>query len=328
MTRASITAVLSVVLLALGGSPVNATGPGTNGRFAVGIDQGNGGEIFTLSRDGSDRQQITHSDRHATGPFWFPDASKIVYELDVPGEECGSIVLMNSDGSSPIDLTAVAPRFTDICAQGPSFTPNGRRILFAAEAPTLPTAIWSVNLHGKNVRRVIVAQRVAHFAPIDRIFKSPRVSPDGRTLCFEVEHFLHKINSNEKGLFAMRMNGTHLRQIVPFSYDVGLKGGDWGPRGNLITFTDYAGPLPAPAPQNLFTVRPDGTHLRQLTHYHRKDTFTGGAAFSPDGRWIAFRHQVGDRFVLWKIHPDGGTLRRITRFKNFFFGTDWGPRPG
>ena len=160
---------------------------------------------------------------------------------------------------------------------------------------------------------------------------SPRVSPDGRTLCFLVEHFLRD-GTNEKGLFTVRMNGNHLRQIVPFSYDVSLRGGDWAPRGNRIVFSDnvgYSGQTVFTEPQNVWTIRPDGTGLRQLTHYHTlpPDMVTGAGSFSPDGRWIMFKHTNNDRFTLWKMRPDGTHRTRIARSKYYFTGaTEWGPR--
>jgi Tol biopolymer transport system component len=312
-------------------TPAQATFRGRNGRIAFALDRGSGAEIFTMKSDGSGRRQLTHQDRSGWFPFWSPDGTKIVFELDLPGEDCGSIELMNADGSGLVDLTSVAPRLNDACAQGPSFTPDGHRIVFDAGSNTLPEAIRSFNLKGKDVQRIIGVRRVARFAPHDRTLKSPRVSPDGRTLCFEVEHALG--DTNEKGLFAMKMNGKDLQQIVPFSYDVSIKGGEWSPGGNEIMFSSnagYSGQTVFTEPQNIFTVRPDGTGVRQLTDYHRlpPDLTTTAGSYSPDGRWIMFKHASAGRFTLLKMHADGSHLTRITRSKVAYTGaTVWGPRP-
>jgi len=54
----------------------------------------------------------------------------------------------------------------------------------------------------------------------------------------------------------------------------------WSPRGDLIAFVRlYQGDY------EIFSVKPDGTSLRRLTRSRGND---GHAAFSPDGRWIAF----------------------------------------
>jgi TolB protein len=59
----------------------------------------------------------------------------------------------------------------------------------------------------------------------------------------------------------------------------------WSPDGRLIAF--QAG-SPGPGGSALFTVRPDGTHLRQLTRPSAAQ-FDTEADWSPDGRWLLFR---------------------------------------
>jgi hypothetical protein len=135
-------------------------------------------------------------------------------------------------------------------------------------------------------------------------------------------------------LYTVRMNGTHMRKIVPFRSDVCSCGGDWAPNGRRIVSSDQVGPTPLPgAPSNLFTVRPDGTGLRYLTHYrrpsHEGDVLVAAGTYSPDRRWIVLKHAnvPEGRYLMWKVHPNGTHLTRIRRLK-FDFGTrDWGPQP-
>jgi Tol biopolymer transport system component len=123
-----------------------------------------------------------------------------------------------------------------------------------------------------------------------------------------------------------------VRQIVPFSYDVTLKGGEWSPDGERILFSDnagYSGQTEFTEPQNVWTVDADGTDLRQLTHFHAvpPDVSTGAGSFSPDGRWITFKRVSHGKNTLWKMHPDGGHLTRIIRSRFGFTGAvEWGPR--
>ena len=324
---AVVTVTLTVLLAA---APAHAAFPGRNGRIAFAQDRGNGSEIFTMKPDGTGRRKLTH-DPGAWFPSWSPDGTQIVFQVNVSGEICGSIELMNADGSDPVDLSSAGPRLTKLCAEGPSFTPDGRRIVFEGGARSLPDTIWSINLKGKDLRKVLRPHAVDRLVPGDKTFKSPRMSPDGRTLLFEVAHFLGG-ERNEKGLFTISMNGHHLQQIVPFTYDVSIRGGDWGPRGHRIVFSDnagYTGQAVFTEPQNVWTVRPDGTGLRQLTHYHTvpPDMGTGAGSFSPDGRWITFKHTSDGRNTLWKLRPDGSHLTRIVRSKLYFTGAvEWGPR--
>ena len=331
ISRFTVVTMAACALL-LATVPARATFPGRDGRIAFARDRGHGAEIYTMSRTGANIRRLTNFDRGAWFPFWSPDGSKIVFELDVPDDGCGSIMLMNADGTGPVDLTAVSDRLRDVCGQGPSFMPNGHRIVFEGGSRLRSfDGIWSFDVHGRHVERLVDSTRVQRLVPGDITLKSPRVSPDGKTLLFEVEHFLSD-GTNEKALFTLRMNGHDLREIVPFSDDVSIKGGEWSPDGERILFSDnagYAGQTVFTEPQNVYTIGADGTGLLQLTHFHAvpPDVGTGAASYSPDGRWITFKHGSHGRSSIWKMHPTGTHLTRIIRSKFGFSGAVvWGPQ--
>jgi Tol biopolymer transport system component len=128
------------------------------------------------------------------------------------------------------------------------------------------------------------------------------------------------------------MDGTHLTEVVPYSFDVSTASGDWAPSGKRFVFSNNAGhpgQTVFTEPQNIFTVRPDGTGLRQLTHYRgvQPDVSTGARSYSPDGHWIVFNHFRNGTYSLMKIHPDGTDLTRIVRSKFKFDAAAWGPKP-
>ena len=79
---------------------------------------------------------------------------------------------------------------------------------------------------------------------------------------------------------------------------------------------------------NIATIRPDGTHLRFLTHYQGGDVQALVGSYSPDGRWIVFRLEDHGLSGLYKIRPDGSHMRVIlplSSFKPRFI--DWGAKP-
>jgi Tol biopolymer transport system component len=69
----------------------------------------------------------------------------------------------------------------------------------------------------------------------------------------------------------------------------------------------------------IFTINPDGTGLRQVTH-PRKGVLHDQADWSPNGRWIAFQ-RVGEvctpsecpRDRLFKVRADGGDLTQLDK---------------
>ena len=73
-------------------------------------------------------------------------------------------------------------------------------------------------------------------------------------------------------------------------------------------------------------MRPDGSDVRNVTH------FTGGqvsgffGSYSPDGRWIVYRLEDHGAFSLVKVHPDGSGSRTILDLPVRCRGVDWGAR--
>src|SRR5262249_36406987 len=125
----------------------------------------------------------------------------------------------------------------------------------------------------------------------------PNVSPDGRTVTFK---------GAEGALFASNLDGTGLRQVSP-TMDVTYKH-DWAPDGRHLVMSDKAEAPPEEA-VNVFTIRPDGTGFRYLTHYGIGWANAGG--YSPDGQWILFRLTVDGTFTLYRIRPDGSDLHAV-----------------
>ena len=83
----------------------------------------------------------------------------------------------------------------------------------------------------------------------------------------------------------------------------------WSPDGERIVFEREVGDFDS----DLFTIRPNGTGERQLTH--SPGIPDQEAAWSPDGREIAFSHG-GDagsgRGDIYSIRPDGTHMQALT----------------
>jgi len=79
-------------------------------------------------------------------------------------------------------------------------------------------------------------------------------------------------------------------------------------------------------PVNVVTIRPDGTGLRYLTDLRTPDQRALAGTYSPDGHWIVFRREDGDRSALMVMNTDGHAMRVVLPFSDFrprFI--DWGP---
>jgi Tol biopolymer transport system component len=122
------------------------------------------------------------------------------------------------------------------------------------------------------------------------------MSPDGRTVAFAVNS--DKV-SFRKAVFTVRMNGSHLTKIVPFRLDVSSKL-DWSPNGERLLYTPYID-FPKGHVPNVFTIRPDGSRLHQLTNASGNTAAISGS-YSPNGRWIVYRREAPNGYSQWKMH--------------------------
>ena len=290
-------------------TPAHATFPGRNGRIAFYAQTDNGTQIFTVRPNGKDLRQITFVSDGAVAPDWSPDGRQIVFEIDkADPSSCGAgIAIMDADGSNLVELTSDHT----ICDFDPSFTPDGSRIVFDRFDPvTLDEAFWSMDRNGNDRER------------IGPCCFDPNASPNGERLSYLTP------NGEPFGvaLFTSDIDGGNVFQVTPFSFDVAVKQ-DWAPDGQHIVFSKDGDNHRPGVSTNIATIRPDGTHLRFLTHYTGGDVNAFVGSYSPDGRWIVFRLNDHGLFGLFKIHPDGTGLTTILPMSNFaprFI--DWGPQ--
>lgn len=280
----------------------HATFPEKDGRIAFATDPGTGPQVIkTVRRNGTDLQRVV---AHALNPDWAPDGSTIVFTRVHGTDTCGSIEISNPDGSGIVDLTGARSG----CEHDPSFTPDGRRIVFIRDCDGCHQAIWRMNLKGGGRTRI---RRV----PSKLGGGDPNVSPDGRTIAF-----IGAKTDSLQAVYTVRMNGRGLNRITAFSH-LGLRL-DWSPSGGDIVFTSYQD-----GPGNTVVIRPDGSGLVQVTHYSG-DLGAGGAVYSPDGRWILYRRQndTTSRYEIYKMRPDGSQRTLVKRLNVRFVNLDWGPR--
>jgi Tol biopolymer transport system component len=302
LPRALVLAIIGAVLAtAVLASTASATFPDRDGLLVFQAQTASGVQLFTMRPNGHGLRQITHIDGDALNPDWSPDGRRIAFAVN----EC-SVGFVDPDGDH---LTVIPPLpgdgvpGVDVCEGDPSFTPDGKRIVFIHfDFSADVEQVWSMNLDGSD-RRVITGSG----AP------DPNVSPNGEKLSFKGE---------AGALFSTNLDGSGLKQISP-TLDIAYKH-DWAPDGRHLVISDNAEPLPGES-VNIATVRPDGTGFQYLTNFtDGRRAFVG--SYSPSGKWIVFRLEDNGRYALFRMRPDGGALHRLTPFSEFRpRGTDWGP---
>jgi len=298
-------------MVASSATPARATTPGKNGRIVFAMDKGSGAQIYSIKRDGTHLRKLTSVSGDALTPDWSRNGRRILFADDVNEGTASNLAIMDSDGSHFRDLTHSGYR------ESPDFIPGGRHIVYGCDCGKT-NGLFVSRADATNSRRLTKS-------PFRYTGDSgPALSPDGKTVSF----VRVKKGESLQALFAINPNGSHLRMIVPYRFEVAFKH-DWAPRGNHIFFTIY-GDAPGSHHANVATIRPDGTHMRKLTHIKRAGVGALSGSYSPDGRWIVFKIENGNTgtYKLMKMRPDGSDRTMIASFPASPRGIDWGQQPG
>ncbi|MGI8993642.1 MAG: TolB family protein [Nocardioidaceae bacterium] len=310
----AVAAVFAMAMTGLGTAfvaPTSASVAGANGAIVFAGDLGLGFQLYSVDQHGKGFRQLTDVRGDATAADWSPDGSQIVFEHDfyARGIDHGQIMLMNADGSDIRHVTKAGLKHQ------PSFTPDGGHLVYECECS--PQGIFIMRTDGSDRRRLSTNPFP------DEGDGDPNVSPDGTTVTF----VRHKVDGELQALYAVDIDGRHVRRLVPYGREVAIKH-DWAPDGSRIVITTNAD-YPGGRSPNVATVRPDGSDLQMLTHF--KGGSQGGfvGSYSPNGRWIVFRVENLDReqFGLYKMRPDGSDKTLISALPFAPRSSDWGPRP-
>lgn len=198
----------------------------------------------------------------------------------------GHIWTVNPDGSELTEVTRDAPTATEY---GPQWSPDGSRIAFWAYVDD-PVAggydLYVMNADGSGMIRLTEGGGDETNAVW---------SPDGTMLAYVVD--------NEDGtseVFVMNADGTGKTRLTDGEHDLSPA---WSPDGDRIAFVRSG------ADYDLYTVRPDGTDLTQLTDF---SGFEEMPVWSPDGSMIAFSGSQTGEDELYGINADGTGVAKLT----------------
>src|SRR6185312_7190254 len=296
----AVAAALVAIALTLSGHASAGAGPRV---LFQSISSSGGDTLYSMEQDGTDVQPLAlRVPGSAISPDWSPDGRRVAFAVAVGDAQ--SIWTANADGSNAKELfhCAGACLGTDY----PAWSPDGKSIAFtyfnAKPAPTFEPpsgdSIRVINLATNSVR--VVAR-----STLPTLIDLARWSPDGKRLTVERTRFDDGQETGSR-IEIIRVRDGKAKPITSFSRfsshpDLSREG--------LITFDTYdllAYRDEAPGASNLFTIRPDGTHLRQLTHFKRGEDRVSAATFTPDGARILFTYQTGASRKAGVIASQGG----------------------
>ena len=314
-------AALACLFAGVSAAPPAAAAPGSPWvAFQASLRNGLFGDdgVFLVRPDGTGQHEVaTATPGEHIHPDWSSDGHSLVF-AGLPGDRHQIIrfdPLNDPTGAHAQQLTACAGSCLD--DNDPALSPDDAKIAYLQIGGPLVT-IGQVEMPATQ-KLQIATVTAGGLTQVKTIFQTttttelnaPRWSPDGSHLVFWTDHVNPGTGQvDATAVFTIQADGTRLVQVTPQSMLAGEC--DWSPDGTRLVFATH--PLVAfnfdPVVSNLFTARPDGTGLRQLTHSATANNRTTQAHFTPDGPIIYTRVTPAGR-TLWLIDADGGKASPI-----------------
>jgi TolB protein len=282
--------------------------------------------LYTIRPDGSGVRAITSpgpdEDRDSF-PDWSPDGRSIAFTRFFP--EQTDLLLVRPDGTGVRNLTRAGCTRDCLSSESPAWSPDGQRIAFERaigprpDGPPRLVGIFVVDADGSNVRQL--TQFEPNSGSADH---GPSWSPDGRRIAF-----IRVTTALRSAIYTVNADGSGLRLVrrMPRKWP-GSGTPNWSPDGSRLLFSTacrFGNCGQAPTGAQLFTIKPSGRGLRQLTQLAGN---SNNGAWSPDGRKIVFvrNRGLGPTGDLYTINADGTRLRQLTHNPQLREGwPDWRP---
>ncbi len=286
--------VATTVVLLMPGSLAGGAPSAKDRIVFVSTRAGGSWQVFIMNLDGSHPKRLTTPIQHRpyppaeyTTPDLSPDGRRITFGADIPvayGKSDRAIFLMNADGSH-------LRRLTDLQAEDPSFSSDGRRIVFVVL--DRGQLIHTMNVDGSSLVNT------------GQVGYSPAWSPDGQRIAFTCQ----AINRVPQ-ICLMNNDGSHLMRLT----NIWSLAPQFSPDGHMIVFMALHGSMGPWFDISLMAV--DGSNVHRLTP---PDWVGESPSFTPDGRVVFVSHAqeyTGNppypNRQIYVINVDGTNLRRLT----------------
>lgn len=284
-----------------GSSPSEGSGGG-RAAFVFTSERDGQDDLFLADADGRVVRRLTNDGFREHSPAVSPDGGTIafvsnrdggadrLYLIDADGKNVRRLensVLSTPDGRGRTD--PIPPR-----GMSPTFSPDGRQILFAVPTPQPGIDIYLMGRDGSGPVRIPVAATADTY--------SVAFHPDGRRVVFARGGDLYLASLDGSG--ETRLTETPDAESFP----------RYSPDGATIVFlnsvrNEQAGRLDS----DLYRINADGTGRTRLTETGHES----GATFSRDGATVYFSSYRDGDWELYSMAADGSGERRLSARRGY-----------
>jgi Tol biopolymer transport system component len=281
--------------------------------------------LVLVRPDGSDPQDIlTHLPFEQFHPVWSPDGSQLTFEHAPEGPDADVrdvwISDANGDNARPL-LTKYPAHLAGLHWANPAWSPDGTAIAMVGYEGNA-----SLELPARSILVIVEIASgeisgVSEYAQTSGYLHSfPRWSPDGKAFVFLLDHFRGEEYLGGAIAVIRQTDAGWSEPTLITAVGDWADRPDWHPTDDLIVFCtyDYGNFRQTEEPSNLFTIRPDGTELTQITTFGAREDRATQPSWTHDGR-IIFTYVSGKAHDQQRpafINVDGSGLEVLTQLEN------------
>jgi TolB protein len=209
-------------------------------------------ELNVMDAEGRSVRQLTRNRRSDMTPQWSPDGAWIAFASDRarPGEPQIWVMRANGTGARRL-VRSVDHRWQDF-AYSPTWSPDGRRIVFSMTATDGNPELYVVGVDGRGLKRLTRTKGDNVVLGDDTM---PEWSRDGKSVLF-----VSNREGRDSDIWVMSPDGRRQRPLVRRR---GLD--DWNPRlspdGTKLAFTQLTPPAGV---RSIWVMRYDGKGAKRL----------------------------------------------------------------
>ena len=260
-------------------------------------------QIWSVRPDGTHKRQLTHLTKPAQAgdPDVSPNGRRILF-VSNKGGGAFQVWVMRIDGSRQRQIIHDPKHDAFV----PRWAPDGKHLVFTRCMTTfglIECTIARAAVNGTGLHDLTSG----HWADFSAAY-----SPNGRTLAFSGDR-----NGLTSAIFRMPAAGGLPHRLTKPTIEAFWP--DYRPDGKRILFGDN---FDRPH-TNTWTMNPDGSHVRRVSHLTDPNSNFGFARYAPNGRKVVADYSDGSgREFLATMNADGSGLRKLVRTDNLTFA-DW-----